>query len=64
MIGLKKHINRLKKRRIKMLKLRLNKEINESILKSYETKVAQINEMIMIIAVTLQPSVSLIIGLM
>ena len=30
-----------------MLKLRLNKEINESILKSYETKVTQINEMIM-----------------
>ena len=30
-----------------MLKLRLNKEINESILKSYEAKVAQINEMIM-----------------
>ena len=30
-----------------MLKLRLNKEINESILKSYEAKVTQINEMIM-----------------
>ena len=30
-----------------MLKLRLNKEINESILKSYEAKVTKINEMIM-----------------
>ena len=30
-----------------MLKLRLNKEINENILKSYEAKVTKINEMIM-----------------
>ena len=41
------HMQRLRKRRNKMLDLRLNKLINEEILSSYEKKVAQINEMIM-----------------
>ena len=46
MIGLNRPMNKSKKRRNSMLDLRLNKQINENVLKDYEEKVTQINEMI------------------
>ena len=47
MAGLMMLMQRLKKRRNKMLELRLNKLISKEILASYEKKVAEINKMIM-----------------